>query len=169
MKTLISALLILASGIVNGGTIYRCDNVYQAQPCRGKATKTLQYTPMTQAHIDRAEYAALERDLIANVENERLATIEWLKFNHQLQKDAAQQEYLNKKLNIDQTAANYQRAQAIMQFKYSREYQIHQRIKDHENEMLDNIAWQSIQHRDDIVWHHPSDARRTPWLSDRRR
>jgi hypothetical protein len=154
MKIFLTTLLIFLSSNVAAGTIfYRCGNAYQADPCQGEFTKILIYKPATQEQKDLAEYARLKQDLIDSVDNVKLNTAAWQQFEYQRRIEAVKQAYYNDQLITQKRLANYQRARAILQFKHAREYQIHKLIKDQDNEMLDDMAWQSIQMRDDIVWH----------------
>ena len=49
-------------------------------------------------------------------------------------------DYLNAKLAIEQIVASYHRAQAVMQFKRSREHDIRKTVKQQDNRMLDDVA-----------------------------
>ena len=152
MKTIITTLLLIfLLGNAGAEEIYRCVNSYGPEPCYGEINKILIYNPMTQDQKDLAEYAKLKRDLKDSVENERLNTIDWQQLQRKI--ETAIGAYINSKLVTDRRFANYHRAEAIMQFKHSREYPIWKAVKDQDNQMLDDIAWQSIQMRDDIPWH----------------
>ena len=54
--------------------------------------------------------------------------------------------------NVDNVADDENYAANLMLFKHSREYQINKDIKDQDNEMLDNMAWQAIQKNNKIIW-----------------
>lgn len=144
MKIIFTALLFFLSANVDADTIYRCGNSYQLEPCHGVITKILNYTPMTQEQKNLIEFTRLEQVLKNDIENEKMETIEWQQLELQRQIATANQVYLNAELATKQKLANYDRAWAIMLFKHGRKKEIRKSIKDQEDKILDNMAWQLI-------------------------
>lgn len=168
MKTIMLSLLLFFSGTTIAETVYRCDNTYSRQPCYGQVNKILYYTPASQEQIDNAEIAVLQRELENNIEHNQLQSLEWQEFR--MQQQAAMDQHLQdlNRLYAYLERSEIKRAQALLNFKHGREYEIRKEVKDRDNNLLDNYTWQSIINAEDSIWHGHSRAIRTPRLSERR-